>query len=202
MIDIKNISISYGAHRVLENFSAHIARNTITAIVGPNGSGKSTLLGAISCDIPINSGEILLHGHPLQELTSEELAYLRSYAQQSHSYWMAYSVAEIVWMGHENVPEARFNYLVEALDIAGILGQSVTTLSGGQLQRVEIARAFMRDTTLVLLDEPFASQDLQSIARIKRLMTDEKKRGVTIVLIAHERREDLTWCDSVIEIEG
>jgi ABC-type cobalamin/Fe3+-siderophores transport system ATPase subunit len=202
MIDIKNVALSYGSHRVLENFSAHISQNSITAIIGRNGSGKSTLLSAISGDIDTSDGEILLHGNAMRDLSSQELAYLRSYATQSHTYWMAYPVEEILWMGHDAVPQERYEYLVEALDIRSILKQRITTLSGGQLQRVEIARAFMRDTTLVLLDEPFASQDVESTSRLIALMKSEKARGVTIILVAHEKREDLTWCDAVIEIES
>jgi ABC-type cobalamin/Fe3+-siderophores transport system ATPase subunit len=202
MIELKNVALSYGSHRVLENFSAHISQNSITAIIGRNGSGKSTLLSAISGDIDISDGEILLHGHAIRDLSSQELAYLRSYATQSHTYWMAYPVEEILRMGHDAVSQERYEYLVDALDIRAILKQRITTLSGGQLQRVEIARAFMRDTTLVLLDEPFASQDIESTSRLIALMKSEKTRGVTIILVAHEKREDLSWCDAVIEIEG
>lgn len=202
MIELKNVALSYGSHRVLANFSAHISQNSITAIIGRNGSGKSTLLSAISGDIDISDGEILLHGHAIRDLSSQELAYLRSYATQSHTYWMAYPVEEILRMGHDAVSQERYEYLVDALDIRAILKQRITTLSGGQLQRVEIARAFMRDTTLVLLDEPFASQDIESTSRLIALMKSEKTRGVTIILVAHEKREDLSWCDAVIEIEG
>ena len=148
MIELKNVALSYGSHRVLANFSAHISQNSITAIIGRNGSGKSTLLSAISGDIDISDGEILLHGHAIRDLSSQELAYLRSYATQSHTYWMAYPVEEILRMGHDAVSQERYEYLVDALDIRAILKQRITTLSGGQLQRVEIARAFMRDTTL------------------------------------------------------
>lgn len=200
MIEIKDVTIKYGSHIALTNFSAHITHNTITAIVGRNGSGKSSLLSAISGDIELASGEITINTLPVAELTLEELAYLRSYAQQSHQYWMAYKVEEILRMGHEYVSEDRFNQIVDALDIRTILQQKITQLSGGQLQRIEIARAFMRDTTLVLLDEPFASQDIQSISRIIELIESEKKRGVTIVIVAHALREDLSWCDDVIAL--
>jgi ABC-type Mn2+/Zn2+ transport system ATPase subunit len=128
------------------------------------------------------------------------MAYLRSYALQSHPYWMAYSVEEIIRMGHDRVSSERFKYLCNALDIESFLHQKITELSGGQLQRVEIARAFMRDTTLVLLDEPFASQDVQSISRMIELFKSEQKRGVTLVIVAHGRRDELTWCDDVISL--
>ena len=200
MIEIKNLSIAYGERVVLKDFSASIAKGSITAIIGPNGSGKSSLLSAISADIPLASGEIQINGRSVCEMSFEEMAFLRSFAQQSHTYWMAYSVEEILWLGHDSVSSSRFNEIVDALDIRSYLTDKVTVLSGGQLQRVEIARALMRQSPLVLLDEPFASQDLQSITRIIELMQAEKNRGITFVVVAHAHRADLIWADAVIDI--
>lgn len=200
MIEIKNLSIAYGERVVLKDFSASITKGSITAIIGPNGSGKSSLLSAISADIPLASGEIQINGRSVCEMSFEEMAFLRSFAQQSHTYWMAYSVEEILWLGHDSVSSSRFNEIVDALDIRSFLTDKVTVLSGGQLQRVEIARALMRQSPLVLLDEPFASQDLQSIARIIEMMQAEKNRGITFVVVAHAHRADLIWADAVIDI--
>lgn len=200
MIIIENIDIAYGKKVILEDFSAHIAMGSITAIIGPNGCGKSSLLDAISGDLTLAGGSIRINDYSVSDLTFEELAYLRSYAQQSHGYWMAYSVEEILNLGHESVSQDRFHQIVDALDIQPFIGEKITHLSGGQLQRVEIARAFMRETPLILLDEPFASQDLASSARITSLMQSESALGRTIVLVAHAHRSDLTWCDAVIEI--
>ena len=200
MIQVDKVTIAYGEKIVLNDFSVAIAKGSITAIIGPNGSGKSSLLSAISADIPLASGEILIDGRNVREMSFEEMAYLRSFAQQSHTYWMAYSVEEILRLGHDTVAEERFSEIVDALDIRPYIANKITTLSGGQLQRVEIARALMRQSPLVLLDEPFASQDLQSIARIIDLMKSEKSRGTTFVVIAHAQRADLKWADAVIDI--
>ena len=195
MIDIKNVALSYGTHRVLANFSAHIAQNSITAIIGRNGSGKSTLLSAISGDIALSGGEIRLHGNSISELSSQELAYLRSYATQSHTYWMAYPVEEILRMGHDAVSQERYEYLVDALDIRSILKQRITTLSGGQLQRVEIARAFMRDTTLVLLDEPFAGIDPIAVLDIQKTIKFLAAKNIGVLITDHNVRETLDVCE-------
>ena len=201
MIEIKEATLTYGKYVAIREFSAHIARNSITAIIGPNGSGKSTLLGAISGDIEVESGEILINGQSVSELSRKELAELRSFAQQSHSYWMAYSVDEILRLGHGQISEERFDYISKSLDIKSILAKKVTTLSGGQLQRVELARAFMRQTPLVLLDEPFASQDRASIERIIELMRREvEEKGTAFVVVDHSRNEDLKWADQIVEI--
>lgn len=203
MIEIKDVTVAYGKYIAIKDFSARILRNSITAIIGPNGSGKSTLLGAIAGDIDLASGDILINGLSVTELSREELAYLRSYAQQSHSYWMAYSVDEILRLGHDQISEDRFDYISTSLEIKPILTKKVTTLSGGELQRVELARAFMRQTPLVLLDEPFASQDIKSIERIIELMKREMlDKGRAFVVVAHSRNEDLTWADHIVEISN
>lgn len=202
MISISNLKISYGARLVIANFSASIVAGTITAILGANGTGKSTLIAAIAGDIPPESGQITINELSIETLKREELARLRSVAAQSHTYWMAYTTNEILRLGNEDISEERFKYLVTKLGIDSYLEQSVTTLSGGQLQRIEIARALVRELPIVLLDEPFASQDLTSISAIIKLLIEERAAGRTVVLVAHERVEDLTWCDQIIELKA
>ncbi len=113
---------------------------------------------------------------------------------------MAFSAREILWLGHDSVATERLNYLIEKLSLQSFLDQSITTLSGGQLQRIEIARSLMREVPLVLLDEPFASQDLKSTTAITELLIAEREQGRTIVLVAHKSADDLQWCDQVIDL--
>lgn len=200
MIQCRNLVLAYGNREVLSDFTAQIDAGTITAIIGANGSGKSTLLAALAGDVSANSGEVILNGKNLNTYTSRELASLRALAAQSHHYWMAFKASEILQLGFEKIDHHRLTYLIKKLNLASFLDQPITTLSGGQLQRIEIARALMRALPLTLLDEPFASQDLSSIEVIKELLIEERKAGRTIVLVAHARREDLSWCDQIIEI--
>ena len=200
MIEIKDVSLSYGIHTVLENFSAQVSRGTITAIIGGNGAGKSTLVSAIAGTFKPNKGSITIDGKDVGALSVQELASLRSVAQQSHSYWMAYTVAQILALGHENIVQSRFDEVAQEFGLAGILQQSIRTLSGGQLQRVEIARAFMRDVPIVLLDEPFASQDLASQEKLTAIFQEERQKGRTILLVAHRERSNLEWCNQIIDL--
>ena len=200
MISVSNLTLSYGDRLVLENFSAIFAKGTITAIIGVNGSGKSTLLAALAGDLAPLTGEIALDGKSIKEMNKSKLSQLRSLAQQSHQYWMAYTAEEILRLGHEEISEERMSHVIEKLGITQYLDQRVTTLSGGQLQRIEIARAMLRQLPIVMLDEPFASQDLKSISVIKDLLQEESAAGRTVLLVAHARREDLSWCDHIIEI--
>jgi ABC-type Mn2+/Zn2+ transport system ATPase subunit len=201
MIEIKDLSLCYGPQTVLQNFSAQVSGGTITAIIGGNGAGKSTLISAIAGAIKPTSGSITIDGKNSAELSEQELASLRSVAQQSHSYWMAYTVAQILALGHENIAQSRFDELAKEFSLADILQQSITTLSGGQLQRVEIARAFIRDVPIVLLDEPFASQDLASQEKLTALFQEERRKGRTILLVAHREKRNLAWCDQIIDLD-
>jgi ABC-type Mn2+/Zn2+ transport system ATPase subunit len=201
MIEIKDLTLSYGTHAVIQNFSAQVFGGTITAIIGGNGAGKSTLISAIAGAIKPTSGSITIDGKNSAEISAQELASLRSVAQQSHSYWMAYTVAQILALGHENIAQSRFDEVAKEFSLADILQQSITTLSGGQLQRVEIARAFMRDVSIVLLDEPFASQDLASQEKLTALFQEERRKGRTILLVAHREKSNLAWCDQIIDLD-
>jgi iron complex transport system ATP-binding protein len=202
MITASHLTLAYGDRVVLKDFSASFAAGSITAILGVNGCGKSTLLAALAGDIAPSAGEITIDGASIQEMKKSQLSKVRSLAQQSHQYWMAYTADEILRLGHDGVVADRFNYLIEKLGISDYLEQSVTTLSGGQLQRIEIARALLRQLPIVMLDEPFASQDMKSIDAIRELLKEEAAAGRTVLLVAHARREDLSWCDQVIEISA
>lgn len=202
MISASRLTLTYGDRIVLEDFSATFSEGTISAIIGANGSGKSTLLAALAGDLLPASGVIALNGKPMSEMKRKELSQLRSLAQQNHQYWMAYTSDEILRLGHDEVGEDRFTYLTKKLGITEYLHQRITTLSGGQLQRIEIARALLRQLPIVMLDEPFASQDLKSIAAMRDLLREEAAAGRTVLLVAHARREDLSWCDQVIEISA
>ena len=200
MINIDSISLAYGSHTVVHNFSAQIHQETITAIIGSNGVGKSTLLSAIAGELKITSGLLQLEGREIASYSLAELAEVRSVAQQSHGYWMAYTAHEILLLGNENASDERLSYLTTELGLTAFLHQRITELSGGQLQRIEIARAFMRELPLVLLDEPFASQDLASQSSLIEFFKAERELGRTIVLVAHRDRGALEWCDQIIDL--
>lgn len=201
MINCSGLTLGYGPRQVITDFSAEFKAGTISAILGANGCGKSTLLAAIAGDLAPKSGVVVVGGRALDSYSAKDLSKVRSLAVQNHQYWMAYTAAEILHLGYEHVSKERYEYLVEKLNIASYLNQSVTTLSGGQLQRIEIARSLLAENSIILLDEPFASQDVKSTAAIIDLLITEKSQGRTIILVAHLRRDELSWCDQIIEIE-
>jgi iron complex transport system ATP-binding protein len=201
MIALTSVTCAYGKKVVISDFSAHLPSGSITAITGPNGSGKSTLLAAIAGDIESALASIQLNGKLLSQYSLKDLASIRSVVSQSHYYWLSYTVREIIGLGNGDVDTHRVEDVCKRLGIEPYLEQNITTLSGGQLQRVEIARALVRPTSILLLDEPFASQDLASIKTITDVLINERESGRTIVLVAHSRETDLQWCDQIINLD-
>ena len=199
MISITNLSVARGKRTIVDNFSATIASGSITAITGPNGCGKSTLAQAISGDLKYQSGEITIGGRELQTITLEEQAELRSVVEQNRNYWLSFTAREVISMGQSEADLARIDGVMQRLQITEYADQSVTTLSGGQAQRVELARALIRDTPIYIFDEPLSAQDSQSKARIIEEFQALQRAGKTIIVIAHIDRQALTWCDQIID---
>lgn len=199
LIEIKDLTITRGGRTVIEGFSATINPGKITAIIGPNGSGKSSLLAAIAGDIPASSGSIAFDGREITTLSLLEQADIRSVVLQERSYWLSYSVREVIEMGQSAEAITRIDEVVKSLDMVDFADQSVTTLSGGEAQRVEIARALIRDADIYLLDEPLSAQDTASKARIVAILKKLRDEGKTILVIAHIDKRALDWCDQVID---
>ena len=199
LITIEKVSIIRGGKNVLTDFSASIEPGKITAIIGPNGSGKSTLLGALAGDLPIASGMITIAGRDLKEISVGEQSQLRSVVLQNRNYWLSYTARELIEMGQGPAELARVDAVMQRLDMTRFENQSVTTLSGGETQRVEIARALIRDTPIYLLDEPLSAQDVQSKARIIALLQELRDQGRTVLVIAHIDKSSLSWCDQIID---
>jgi iron complex transport system ATP-binding protein len=102
-------------------------------------------------------------------------------------------------MGQSAEAIARIDEVVKRLDMVDFADQSVTTLSGGEAQRVEIARSLIRDADIYLLDEPLSAQDTASKARIIAILKKLRDEGKTILVIAHIDKRALDWCDQVID---
>ena len=200
LIRIENIKIKFGNRVVINGFSASFSPGTITAITGPNGSGKSSLIGAIAGDLALDAGTISIAGTDLKSLSLGQAAQLRSVVLQSRNYWLSYSVREVIAMGQGSAEIARIDAVIEQLDMSDFADQSVTTLSGGQAQRVEIARALIRDSAIYLLDEPLSAQDSKSKDRIIKILQDLRAAKKTILVIAHSEVNSLDWCDQVFDL--
>ncbi len=193
MITIDEITIVRDGREIIYDYSEQIPAGSITAIVGPNGSGKSTLLAAIAGDIAPSKGTITIDDvHPI--LTSPaQLAQMRAVAIQNQSYHLGFTVRQIIEMA------GPADEVITALGLTSLANRLVTTLSGGEAQRVSIAAAIAQQTPVLLLDEPLSAQDVSSRKRIIELLQKLAESGVTIVVVAHSSEAELAWADKVIK---
>ena len=193
MITIDEITIVRDGREIIYDYSEQIPAGSITAIVGPNGCGKSTLLAAIAGDIAPNKGTITIDDeHPI--LTSPaQLARIRAVAIQNQTYSLGFTVRQIIEMAGPS------DEVMKALELTALADRLVTTLSGGESQRVSIATAIAQNTPVLLLDEPLSAQDVGSRKRIIELLQKLAESGITVVVVAHSDEAELTWADKVIK---
>ena len=193
MITIDEITIVRDGREIIYDYSEQIPAGSITVIIGPNGCGKSTLLAAIAGDIAPDKGTITIDDvHPILTPAST-LAAIRAMAVQNQSYTLGFTVQQIVEMGGES-PQ-----ILHDLGLTEIADRLVTTLSGGEAQRVAIAQAIAQKTPVLLLDEPLAAQDISSRKKIIEVLQRLAERGTTVVVVAHSTETELTWADKVIK---
>jgi len=193
MITLDEITIVREGREIIYDYSEQIPAGSITAIVGPNGCGKSTLLAAIAGDIAPNKGTITIDDeHPI--LTSPaQLARIRAVAIQNQTYSLGFTVRQIIEMAGPS------DEVMKALELTALADRLVTTLSGGESQRVSIATAIAQNTPVLLLDEPLSAQDVGSRKRIIELLHKLAESGITVVVVAHSDEAELTWADKVIK---
>lgn len=180
----------------LSNVDLRINEGEFVAIVGASGSGKSTLMHIIGILDTPTSGEVLLHGEDVSELTSEERARLRNkyigFVFQSFNLLKRTTAQDnvalpLIYSGIEKVERnIRAKKALEKVGLGERLDHHSTQLSGGQQQRVAIARALVNEPSLILADEPTGNLDSKSGKEIMKMLGELNKQGNTIVLVTHE----------------
>ena len=215
MIDLVNVSRVYqrGADEIhaLESVSLHVAKGRFVALMGPSGSGKSTLLNVLAgLDRP-NSGEVVVGGRRLNDLSEDQLAEFRS---QTVGFVFQFFNLIPVLSAVENVElpllltklsrADRRKRAETALRIVGLTDRAThlpRQLSGGEQQRVAIARAIVTDAELVVADEPTGDLDAKNAEEILSLLQTLKRDfGKTVVIVTHDPRAE-KWVDEVIHLD-
>lgn len=201
MIAATGVRLLRGKTVIADQFSINIEQGTIHALIGPNGCGKSTAVGALAGDLTLYFGEIYLDGVNLKRLSVEELARQRAVVSQSQKFLLGFRVREVLDMAIRfSGSQQDISYSIDALNIAGLLNRKVTSLSGGEQQRVSIAMALSQATPFLLLDEPFSAQDVESVERIAIYLRKLANEGKGILLVAHMSEAELNWCDAITQL--
>jgi len=210
-INAENLHAGYDTQAIVKSISCSFGPGTFTGIIGPNGSGKTTLLRAFSRAIP-SSGILELDGKDVRDYTPAELGMALGFVPQDEPRPFAYTVMQVVLMARY-ARTSRFAALLPAdydrchralaeTGITDLAARSIRTLSGGEWQRVLIARALAQDTSVLLLDEPTSHLDLAHQSDILMLMRNLAASGATIIGVFHDLNLAALYCDRLIMIKN
>ncbi len=209
-INAENLHAGYGSADIVKSVSCSFAPGTFTGIIGPNGSGKTTLLRAFSRIIP-SSGILELDGRDIRDYAPAELGMALGFVPQDEARPFSYTVMQVVLMARYArtsrfaalAPEdyARCHKALADTGVAHLAGRSIRTLSGGEWQRVLIARALAQETDVLLLDEPTSHLDLAHQVEVVSLMKDLAGAGRTIIGVFHDLNLAALSCDRLIMIK-
>lgn len=206
--EVKDLYFSLGNKMILNGITAYIEEGLVTCLLGPNGAGKTTLLRHLSGFWKPARGTVYIYGQDILSLKPKDRAKIIGLVPQDGVNSAGFSVYEMVMMGRS--PYLNFLGNGSAEDV-GIVEESLKTcgvydlkdrgmyeISGGEAQRVLIARALAQQPKLLLLDEPVSHLDIKYQLEIMSLLKELSCRGMTVVPIIHDLNIALNFCDNVI----
>ena len=197
MIDIKGITKSFGQLQVLKGIDLHIEKGEVVSIVGPSGAGKTTLLQIIGTLDKPDSGEIIIDGTDVRKLSSKKLSEFRNkrigFVFQFHQLLPEFTAVENIMIPALISGEAKGEVKKRAMELLDFMGladrakHKPAELSGGEKQRVAVARALVNKPAVILADEPSGSLDSKNKEELHQLFFDLRdKTGQTFVIVTHD----------------
>jgi len=201
-VSVQKLQKSYAGSPVFENIDCHIERGEFVTLLGPSGCGKSTLLRCIAGLTPVDSGQILLDGHDIVPLSPQKRGIGMVF--QSYALFPNMTVEQNVAFGlrmqkvKADESQARVREVLDLVELGSFAGRYPHQLSGGQCQRVALARSLVTRPRLLLLDEPLSALD----ARIRKHLREQiraiqRELGLTTIFVTHDQEEALTMSDRI-----
>jgi iron complex transport system ATP-binding protein len=208
-LEARGISYSYGERQVLREVSLSVRPGLFTAIIGPNGSGKTTIFKNLLRLLSPQKGSVLLDGREIQEFSRREYARAAGSVPQNPALDYEYTVEELVLMGRyphlgrlQRLSSRDREIAREAMrraDVLNLRHQRITRLSGGEAQRVVIARALTQEPRILALDEPTNHLDIRHQTAILGLLKELcRDREIAVVAILHDLNFALSYADMVL----
>ncbi|MFO7795266.1 MAG: ABC transporter ATP-binding protein [Promethearchaeati archaeon] len=206
IIDVQNLTFAYNKKPVLHDISFSLEKGEFLGVIGPNGSGKSTLLRNLDGILSPKNGAIYIEGCDQNDMSRLDIAKIIGYIPQKEGDMFPITVFETVLLGrtpHIKWMETKEDKtivarMLEKLGLGKFAMRDINQLSGGERQKVYIARALVQQPKLLLLDEPTANLDLKHQIEVLDLLLETKKKGVAIIIAIHDLNLALRYCDKFV----
>lgn len=206
LIELRGVYKSYGRAEILKNIDLDVENGKVLALIGPTGSGKTTLLRLIDLLDEPTAGQIKFEGTAISSLPEKERLRLRRRMAMVFQKPVMFNASV-----HENVSyglkvrgagkdKRSVGDALNAVGLSGYESRDATTLSGGEMQRIALARAIVIEPEVLILDEPTANLDPKSASAIEELISDLSRTGTTIIMATHNMQQCRRLADSVAVI--
>lgn len=197
MLEIKKLSAAYGEKLIIHQVDLSVQAGEVLALIGPNGAGKSTLVRSVSGVLPIHSGSVLVNGKDLTRLNPAQRARYLAVVPQARSLPPAFTVSQAVsmgrtpylgWLGQPGQQDQQqVRRALAATQTLEMSERFIGELSGGEQQRVLLARALAQDTPVLLLDEPTTHLDLQYQSNLLHLIRNlALRQNLAVLMVVHD----------------
>jgi len=213
VLSLQYVCAGYGNRFRLRNITFSLQRGCFLGILGPNGSGKTTLLNTLCGVVPLQSGKIELFGKPLQTYSGKKRAALMAVLAQDTAIHFPFRCSDVVWMGR--FPHRKrfqppgeddiraVNWAMKVTETETLAERLITEVSGGERQRVMLARVLAQKTPILLLDEPTSAMDVRWTLRTFGLLKELcQKDGATVIAIMHDINMAALFCDLLLFLKN
>ncbi len=205
ILEVKNLSFAYANNQVLDDVSFQIESGQFVGVLGNNGTGKTTLIKCINNILKPKSGEIVINNMPSDQIKKGKIAQEIAYLSQQTEL-IPFSVFETILLGRK--PFMKFSPtkndikivedIIQRMGLCDIAHKNLDELSGGQLQKVMIAKALSQEPKILLLDEPTNNLDIKSQHELLKEVKEFCKSGITVIAVLHDVNLALRYCDKFL----
>jgi iron complex transport system ATP-binding protein len=213
MLKINNLSVFYGDRQILHDIQLEVKSGEIVVLLGPNGAGKSTLIRSVSGVIPIRKGNIFVDQKDVTSLSTMERARHISVVPQAVSIPPAFNVWETVLLGRTPYlnflgqtsakDEAIARQALEQVDVLHLIEKRMNEISGGEQQRVLLARTLAQDTPILLMDEPTTHLDISHQVDLLKLITKQaREKNLTVLIALHDLNLASMFADRIAIVQN
>ena len=214
ILEARDATVRYGGagQAALERVSCAVASSRLVAVVGPNGSGKTTLVRALTGLVPLSGGEVLAEGRPVRRWPRAELARVLGVVPQREEIAFPLRVEETVLLGRYSrlgplaavteADRAAVRAALERCDVAALATRTIDSLSGGEWQRVRLARALAQEPRALVLDEPTASLDVRHEMELLELVRTLVNGGMAGLIVTHQLNLAARFADRILLLDG